>query len=115
MGMFRRLLIVLLALAFFAGATGPLTSANVAAGLPMPCHDGMASDTAPMSDSSMPCKGMMPACADAMGCVVLAALPAAQTAASVPVVWALIDYPVLAAMLDGRSVKPELFPPIPSA
>jgi hypothetical protein len=113
--MLRRLSILLLALAFIAGATGPSTFANVAVAVPMPCHDGMASDAAPMSDSGTPCKGMMPACADAMGCVVLAALPAAPTAASVPVVWAVIDYPVLAAMLDGRAVEPELFPPIPSA
>jgi hypothetical protein len=113
--MLRRLSILLLVLAFVAGTTGSLTSANVALAVPMPCHDGMASDTAPMSDSSMPCKGMMPACADAMGCIVLAALPAAPTAASVAVVWAAIDYPVLASMLDGRSVEPELFPPIPSA
>jgi hypothetical protein len=113
--MLRRLSILLLVLAFVAGTTGSLTSANVALAVPMPCHDGMASDTAPMSNSRTPCKDMMPGCADAMGCVVLAALPAALTAASVPVVWAVIDYPVLASMLDGRSVEPELFPPIPSA
>jgi hypothetical protein len=113
--MLRRLSILLLALAFVVGTMGPLTFANVAAAVPMPCHDGMASDLAPMSDSGTPCKGMMPGCADAMGCIVLAALPPAPTAASVPVVWAVVDYPVLSSMLDGRSVEPELFPPILSA
>jgi hypothetical protein len=68
-----------------------------------------------MSDSGTPCKGMMPGCADAMGCVVLAALPAAPTSPPIPVDWASIDYPVLAPMLDGHSVEPELFPPILSA
>jgi hypothetical protein len=113
--MLRRLSILLLALAFIAGTMGPLTFASVAAAVPMPCHDGMASGLAPMSDSGTPCKGMMPGCADAMGCVVLAALPAAPTSPPIPVDWASIDYPVLAPMLDGHSVEPELFPPILSA
>jgi hypothetical protein len=112
MGMLRRFSMLLLALAFVAATTGPLTSANVAAGMSVPCHDGMASDMAPISDSGTPCKGMMPTCADAMGCIIFAALPAAPTSTAVAVVWAAIDYPALASMLDGRSVEPELFPPI---
>ncbi|HEV2548414.1 MAG TPA: hypothetical protein VGU20_13825 [Stellaceae bacterium] len=113
--MLKRLSNVLLVLALVAGTTGALTSANVAAGMPMPCNDGTASDMAPISDPATPCKGMMPTCADATGCIIVAALPAAPTSGSVPVVWAAFDYPSLAAMLDGRSIEPELFPPILSA
>jgi hypothetical protein len=113
--MLRRISIVLLAVAYVAGTTGPLAAANVAAAMPMPCHEGMASGTAPMSDSGTPCGDRMPTCADAMCCVLLAALPAAASSPAVPVAWAAIDYPVLAAMRDGRSIEPELFPPILSA
>jgi hypothetical protein len=93
----RRVVVLLLTLAFLAG----LATQSVAFG-------SMA--TAVRSAANMPGHS-----ANHPGCVVLAALPATPGAAPVPVNWAFIEYRELASALTGHFVEPELSPPILTA
>jgi hypothetical protein len=68
----------------------------------------------PQADSShtMPCKGMDPECIKQMGCLGTPSLPLQLTADFVPFVYDAVAYWMLAESSDGRSIKPELLPPI---
>jgi len=87
----------------------------------IPHASGMPSDPA-MSMAGMdmgncdhpaaPCKGMTPACIDGMGCVTLIGLPTIPLAAATPFEWDVVSYTIFDVALAGRTVPPELFPPI---
>jgi hypothetical protein len=74
-------------------------------------HTAMGS---PHADSShtMPCKGMDPECIKQMGCLGTPSLPTQLTADFVPFVYDAVAYWVPAESSAGRSIKPELLPPI---
>jgi hypothetical protein len=55
----------------------------------------------------------MTACADCAGCIA-AALPV-PAASFLPLAYGVVAFAALVTMLRGRSVEPELFPPIVSA
>jgi hypothetical protein len=63
----------------------------------------------------MPCKGMIPVCADSLGCAVVVDLPAPPSAEFVAVNWVQVVWAAAGTTLAGRTVPPELFPPILSA
>jgi hypothetical protein len=81
----------------------------------MPSDTSMAMDGMDMSDCdhpAAPCKGMTPGCIDRMGCATIAALPATPLPASAPLHWDVLSYGVVDVAMDGRTIRPELFPPI---
>lgn len=107
--MVKRFGIVLLAIAVIVGLTMQvlprgfaLESGQVAvASMDMPCDGG----------AGAPCKGMTPACIDAMGCVVAVAIPA-QVPELTTAPWVAAAYTFADTSLSGLSVPPELTPPI---
>lgn len=61
----------------------------------------------------MPCKGMTPACIDLMGCVVVLGAPIeAPSMVATAFNYQLTAYSFATDRLIGRTVGPELFPPI---
>lgn len=62
-----------------------------------------------------PCTGHMPNCIDHLGCLTVSALPASPVAIAVVFEWTSLDYDLAPTALSGRSVKPELSPPILAA
>jgi hypothetical protein len=71
----------------------------------------LSSGQAPAS-APAPCKGTMPACIDMLGCGLSAGLPAKAPTLSHKLTWTSAIFPVLADAREGRSVKPDLGPPI---
>jgi hypothetical protein len=114
MALVKRLSLLLLALLFVAGTTGMLISGSATSAMPTPCHEATW-DIIPPSNAEMPCKGITPACVEVMGCAVLAALLPTPLSPPMPIKWAVVAYHLHSFVLDGRSVEPELFPPILSA
>lgn len=72
--------------------------------------DGM--DMSNCDHPGAPCKGMTPACIDNMGCATIAALPATPLLTSAPLRWDVLSYRLVDAAMAGRTIRPELFPPI---
>lgn len=62
--------------------------------------------------SGAPCKGMTSTCIDSMGCGTIAALPATPLLTSAPLHWDVLSYGFVDAAMNGRTIRPELFPPI---
>jgi hypothetical protein len=60
----------------------------------------------------VPCKGMMPGCADMLGCAVTAGLPAHVTATAHKLIWTSVAYRAVVSWHEGVSIKPYLDPPI---
>jgi hypothetical protein len=106
----RRVVVLLLTLAFLAG----LATQSVAFGSMATAVRSAANMPGHSAKPEKPCEDSAP-CADHPGCVVLAALPATPGAAPVPVNWAFIEYRELASALTGHFVEPELSPPILTA
>jgi hypothetical protein len=84
----------------------------------VPLHAAMA-DTSqqasmmPGCDQPMPQPAKhMPGCMDQTGCLCVPTLPAAPAAAATLLQWISIRYASGAIALSGRSLKPELLPPI---
>jgi hypothetical protein len=71
----------------------------------MPPHDAGVGHT-------MPCKGMDPECVKQMGCLGTPSLPLRFGASFVPFAYGKVAYWSPAILRDGRSIKPDLFPPI---
>jgi hypothetical protein len=65
-----------------------------------------------MSDCGAPCKGMTPACIDAMGCLAAIGLPATPFSAATPFERSALRYAAFDVVLSSRTIRPELFPPI---
>lgn len=110
-----RFVLALLLLTFVGG---PWLSAAAEAA-PKPCTMMMSGDNAsgvgPMkmgdTDKPMPCHDSTPACMKRICCLVSTTLPAAPPSVALPVPSG-VHYPLAASLDGGRSVKPELFPPI---
>ena len=104
----KRFVIVVLSLAFLTGVTAQsLFAASI-----KPAQAGaMARDG---GDAQNPCKGATPLCTDHAGCVLMTALTMTPGLAPVLVEWDGIEYGEFTVAFDGRSVAPELSPPIPT-
>lgn len=116
--MLKRLLIAVLAFALVAGITAQLMphDAMIAeAKAAMPC-EAMDMSAASVNSSTMPddmpCKGMIPVCNDSIGCAVVVDLPAPVRAAPVAVHWTVVVWSAAPSTLAGRTLEPELTPPI---
>ena len=118
----KRFLVLTLAAAFFVGATVQLLPSGTAladAGVHSDkiagCDRPAAIPLKPMADRDgpvMPPAKPMPNCIDHVGCLTVPALSTAPTALPMPFRWASVAYISGAASLVGRSVEPELSPPI---
>jgi hypothetical protein len=116
----RQLLTLFLATAFFAGATVQLLPSTTALADLGVHSDKMAgcdgpSVVKPMADCDgpvMPPAKPMSNCIGHFGCLTVPALATAPTALPTPFRWASIAYIPGATSLVGRSVEPELSPPI---
>lgn len=74
------------------------------------------SEAAPDPSNTGPCKGMTLACMDTMACVVvLAAQLPVPVATGALLSSVIVVYSVRNAPIAGRSIAPELTPPIPQA
>ena|SRR5258707_613576 len=115
---FHRLILALTIPAFLVGMTLqllPPKAALAAVGtaavsgdcphMAMPPPDAGASHT-------MPCKGMDPECVKQMGCLGTPSLPLRFSASFVPFAYGKVAYWSPSISRDGRSIEPDLFPPI---
>jgi len=91
----------------------------VQAAIAMPCETVVTSaPNHPLSSGQTPapapapCKGVMPGCADMLGCAITAGLPPRITATAHKIFWTSITYKAVADWLEGLSIKPYLGPPI---
>jgi hypothetical protein len=109
--MLRRFGILLLAFVFVVGSTMQIVPRAWAMD---GCAMAGASMDAPSADgqSGAPCKGLTPACVDAMGCVATVALPAPPLSTSTGLASVATTYSFFGISLSGLSVEPELSPPI---
>ena len=106
--MLKRISIHLLAVVLVIATTvQAIPRASVAA--PEMAMAGM--DMSGASHRAPPCKGMTPACTDCLGCAT-AGLPATPVLVSAPIVWGELRYAPIIIALTGRTIRPELFPPI---
>lgn len=80
---------------------------------PMSMAGSMAGmDMSDCDHHSVPCKDMTPACFGSMGCMSMIGLPAPLLSAATSFEWSAISYPMFEVALAGRTIAPELFPPI---
>lgn len=63
-------------------------------------------------DLPAPCKSVTPACTDSMGCLTVVVLPTTPLSAATPLGWGILSYTFFDVALTGRTIRPELFPPI---
>lgn len=103
----KRAMTLLLLLAFFAGALGPLVPHAQAMGGD-PCAMMMTTSSAQDGSSST---GMMPVCGENISCIVVAGLPAAFAPTSTDLVWSTVRYWASADALIGLSIPPNPSPP----
>lgn len=116
--MLKRLFIAVLAVALLAGTTAQLmphgamiaaaTAATPCEAMDMPAA-GVGPSTVP---ADMPCKGKIPVCNDSIGCAVVFNLPTPVRVAPVAVRWTGIVWSAAPSALAGRTLEPELTPPI---
>jgi hypothetical protein len=92
---------------------------TVQATITMPCDtvvtgapDHQLSTGSTPTQIPVPCKGMMPGCADMLGCAVTAGLPAHVTGAAHMLIWSSVAYQAVVSWHEGLSIKPYLGPPI---
>jgi hypothetical protein len=108
----RHLLAIVIAMLLVGAPT-------VQATITMPCDtvvssapdQQLSSGSVPIQ-TPVPCKGMMPGCADMLGCAVTAGLPAHVTATADKLIWTSVAYRTVADRHEGVSIKPYLDPPI---
>ena len=115
---FHRLVVALTLLAFMGGMTLQLMPPQAAfAASTMPSvgdcsHRMMPPDHTGTSDKA-PSKGSnLPECIKQMGCLGTPSLPLRLGADVVPFAYDKVVYWSLAVLRDGRSIKPDLLPPI---
>jgi hypothetical protein len=112
----RRVIAAFTLLAFAGGMSLQAMPPALAAGADAPMMSGcdhMA--TAPQdagTSHSMPSKGMTPECIKQMGCLGTPSLPVRLGAGFAPVTYSRVIYWLPAADGTGRTIKPDLFPPI---
>ena len=88
-----------------AVAAGTMPAAADCSQMAMPADNGG-------SDHKAPCNGMDPECIKQMGCAGTPSLPLRLGADFVPVAYSKVVYSTLTVFRDGRSIEPDLFPPI---
>ena len=109
--MLKRIATCLLSLAVIVTMT--LQVIPHAPAMPLDSPTSMAGmDMSNCEHRAAPCKGITPACIDSMGCVTIIGLPTTPLSASVPFKWGVLSYTVFDVALAGRTIRPELFPPI---
>jgi hypothetical protein len=86
----------------------PSRSSNLMVALDMSMtHMGMSK-----GDRLAPCKSMTPTCTDSMGCLTGVVLPTTPHSAATPSTRGILSYTFFDVALTGRTIRPELFPPI---
>ena len=109
--MLKRVATYLLSLAVVLTMT--LQVVRPASGMPSDPAMSMAGmDMSNCDHPAVPCKGMTPACIDSMGCVTIIGLPTIPLTAATPFEWGVLSYTAFGVALIGRTIRPELFPPI---
>lgn len=117
---FHRLVVALTLLAFVGGMTLQLMppKAAFAASTDAPVSSDCAQMTMPPPDAGnshgMPCKGVDPECVKQLRCLGTPNLPLRLAGDFVSFAYDRVLYWTLAIGRDGRSIKPDLFPPIGS-
>jgi hypothetical protein len=115
---FHRLVVALTLLAFIGGMTLQLMPPQTAfAASAMPSAGDCAHMAKPPDDAGSthkaPCHGSdLPECIKQMGCLGTPSLPLRLGAEIVPFAYDRVVYWAPAINRDGRSIKPDLFPPI---
>jgi hypothetical protein len=112
----RRVFLVLLLLTFVAGGW-PSASAQAT---PSPCMMAMDTGKAPDAglakaarpDGPMPCEDGTPACMKRTCCLAGTTLLSSPPLASPVLAAGTVRYPPAVPLSGGRSIEPELFPPI---
>jgi len=69
-------------------------------------------DPAATPSRDMPRKGDVPICVDSLGCAAAVDVPAPPSARFFAVDWVQIIWTADTSTLAGRTIPPELFPPI---
>jgi hypothetical protein len=114
----HRLLVVLTLLAFVGGMTLQLMPPKIAfAASPTPAAGDCSHITTPRDHGSngqkVPCQDTdLPECIKQMGCLGTPSLPLGARTNFVPFGYNKIAYSTPPAFRDGRSIEPDLFPPI---
>ena len=114
---FHRLIVALTLLAFVGGMTLQLMPPKAALAARMSstmedcAHMAMLPDDGG-SGQKTPRRGMDPECIKQMGCLGTPSLPLRQGSGFVPILYTVVTYWTAALLRDGRSIEPDLFPPI---
>ena len=115
---FHRFFVALTLLAFMGGMTLQLMPPQSAFAAPATSSGGDCSHMTMRPDAGSthqaPCKGGsdLPECIKQMGCLGTPNLPLRLGADIVPFAYGKVVYSTPAVFRDGRSIKPDLFPPI---
>jgi hypothetical protein len=121
LGILRRLVVALSIIAFVSGMTVQAVPSAVALGLSSVSGDAKADPECPRMAMErhgeskpvpLPCKGIMLDCVKQMGCLGTPALPDRSDAVSRLVAYSAVGYWSPYAVLSGRYVEPDLYPPI---
>ncbi|SRR6266702_8301680 len=106
----RRISMLLLVGAFVSATIlqVPLSASAAGTEMTMPDRDGG-------NGNSMPCKSGAFDCQSDLGCIFLISLPAPQSAIAAILAWSSVVYDLPSSAVAGRSIEPDLGPPIPSA
>lgn len=113
----RRLVAALTLITFASGMTLQLMPPKAAVAASAMADSGDCLHmTMPPDDTGaaqkVPCKGMDPECIKQMGCLGTPSLPLRLGGDLVQVVYTMVTYWTPAQPRDGRSIKPDLLPPI---
>lgn len=110
-----RVIVALTILAFFGGMTLQLMPPKLVLAAPARMDD-CAHMAMPLADAgsshTLPCKSMDPECVKQMGCLGTASLPLPHPAPPTLFAYSSIHYWSPARVFTGRSIEPELLPPI---
>jgi hypothetical protein len=101
---------ILLVGAFFGATTLQVSLRVSAAGTRMTMVDQDNGDGNPM-----PCKGVTLNCLSELGCIFMLSLPAPQLTMATDLAWSPVVYGLPSNAAAGRSIAPDLGPPIQSA
>lgn len=111
-GLIRRLFMFFALGAFLCA--GLMSAAPTADAAPMDGMAGMSSamDMGDAGNGPTPCKSSLPNCFSSIGCIFMVALPPAHIPTGSPIPWSAVVYASLDALLAGKSLEPDLGPPI---
>ena len=117
LAMLRRLLIAITIFAFVGGMTLQAMPPSIASDKSAPLS--IAKDCARMAlphdmgrSHAVPCKGVDPECVKQNGCLGTASLPLRPPGPPILFTYGRVAYWAPPAIFAGRSVKPDLYPPI---